>query len=119
MSRRVAIIGAGVSGLTCGILFAEAGYESLIVAAEIGSATTSAAAGAIWYPYDAEPADAVVAWSLQTYNVLRGLSDDRQSGVSMIELRMFARMGEIAVPPWAVSLGAESLQHAVVPPAFT
>jgi D-amino-acid oxidase len=109
--KRVAIIGAGVSGLTCGVLFAEAGFETEIFAAEIGGATTSAAAGAIWFPYDAEPAEAVIKWSLQTYAVLRDLTANRASGVSMLEFRVFTRRGQIPVPRWAVSLGAESLQH--------
>ena len=49
----------GVSGLTCGVLFAEAGYRIRIFAEETGPRITSAAAGAIWFPYDAEPAEAV------------------------------------------------------------
>ncbi|MGI8436237.1 MAG: FAD-dependent oxidoreductase [Chthoniobacterales bacterium] len=55
----MAIIGAGVSGLTCGVLFAEAGYRTRILTVEFGAGTTSAAAAAIWFPYDAEPADKV------------------------------------------------------------
>src|SRR6266478_70820 len=51
MSKSVAIIGAGVSGLTCAVLFAERGYRTAIFAEEIGQRTTSAAAGALWFPY--------------------------------------------------------------------
>ena len=60
MKQRVAIVGAGVSGLTCGIIFAEHGYRSAIFAQEIGQRTTSGAAGALWFPYDAEPVDKVI-----------------------------------------------------------
>jgi len=28
------------------------------------------AAGALWFPYDAEPADKVIPWALATYKVL-------------------------------------------------
>src|SRR5437660_1402537 len=52
----VAIIGAGVSGLTCGVVFAERGYRTAIFAKETGQQTTSGAAGALWFPYDGEPA---------------------------------------------------------------
>jgi D-amino-acid oxidase len=117
--REVAIVGAGVSGLTCGVVFAEEGYRATIFAEETGQRTTSAAAGAIWYPYDAEPADKVIAWSLDTYALLTDLAENPASGVSTIELRCFARAGDIAIPRWAHSLGARPLatnQMAIVVP---
>jgi D-amino-acid oxidase len=107
--HEVAIIGAGVSGLTCGVLLAERGYGVTIFAEELGERTTSAAAAAIWFPYDAEPADKVINWSLRTYEQLRALASQQNTGVSMIELRSFARRGEIPIPDWAKSLGAQSL----------
>jgi D-amino-acid oxidase len=109
MVKSVAIVGAGVSGLTCAVLFAERSYRTAIFAEETGERTTSAAAAALWYPYDAEPADSVIGWALETYQVLVGLSRDSQTGVSMIELRSFSRTGEIPIPEWAIPLGAKRL----------
>ena len=100
-----------MSGLTCGVLFAERGYRAAIFAEESGQQTTSGVAAAIWYPYDAEPADKVIAWSMQSYDVFRELSRDSKSGVSIIELRNYSRSGEIEIPPWAHSLGARPLSH--------
>jgi D-amino-acid oxidase len=119
MGERVAIVGAGVSGLTCGVLFAERGYRTRIFAAESGPRITSAAAGAIWFPYDAEPVSAVIAWSLETFDILRELSGTPGSGVSMLELRSFTRAGELEIPPWAFSLGARRLAPALLPACFT
>ncbi len=119
MERRVAIVGAGVSGLTCGVLFAERGCHIAIFAKETGQQTTSGAAAALWFPYDAEPAKKVIAWALQTYNVLVDLSKDARSGVSMIELRQFSRTGEIQIPQWAIRLGARQINRDEVLPAFT
>jgi len=106
MVKRVAIVGAGVSGLTCAVVFAERGYRTAIFAGEIGQRTTSGAAAALWFPYDAEPADKVIAWALETYKVLVDLSGDVRTGVSMIELHQFSRANEIPIPDWAHSLGA-------------
>ena len=119
MREQVAIIGAGVSGLTCGVLLAEAGWRVRIMAEEIGAHTTSAVAAALWFPYDAEPAEAVIAWSLETFVVLRGLCAVSESGVSLLELRQFTRKGEIDLPSWAISLGAHRLAPAFVPSSFT
>jgi D-amino-acid oxidase len=71
MKDRVGIIGAGVSGLTTAVVFAERGYEVSIFAKEVSRQTTSGAASAIWFPYDAEPASKVIPWALETYKILR------------------------------------------------
>ena len=115
MKQAVAIIGGGVSGLTCGVLLAERGYRAAIFAKETGQQTTSAAAAAVWYPYDVEPADKVIAWALETYNVLVDLSSKSDTGVSMIELRQFSRAGKIQIPDWAIPLGARLLPPFVIP----
>jgi D-amino-acid oxidase len=109
MPKSVAIVGAGVSGLTCAVIFAERDYRTAIFAKEIGQRTTSGAAAALWFPYDAEPADKVIAWALETYNILVDLSRDSQTGVSMIELRQFSRTNEIPIPHWALPLGGQRL----------
>lgn len=108
-SGSVAIIGAGVSGLTCAVLFAERRIRTTVLARETGQQTTSGAAAAIWFPYDAEPLEQVTAWSLQTFEVLRQLAREPDSGVAMVPLRVFVRRGTIALPRWADSLGARLL----------
>jgi D-amino-acid oxidase len=118
MIKSVAIVGAGVTGLTCAVVFAERGYRTAIFAKEIGQQTTSGAAAALWFPYDAEPADKVIAWALETYNVLVDLSRDLGTGVSMIELRQFSRTADVPVPDWASSLGSRRLQRDSPLPAF-
>jgi D-amino-acid oxidase len=112
VGNRVAIIGAGVSGLTCGVMFVERGWTVTIFADETGQQTTSAAAAAVWFPYDAEPVDKVIPWALTTYERLAELASDPQSGVSMIEIRQFARTGEIPIPKWAKNLSAHPLSKA-------
>ena len=81
-----------------------------IFAEEIGLRTTSAAAGAIWFPYDAGPAAQAIAWALETYRILQDLAHDSRSGVSMIEQRIYSRSGEIKIPDWAAPLGARRLR---------
>lgn len=113
MQKSIAIVGAGVSGLTCGVVFAERGWAAKIFAEQVGTQTTSGAAGALWFPYDAEPAEKVIPWALATYKVLVDLvaapgrvctmHTSTETGVSMIELRQYCRVGEIEIPSWARS----------------
>jgi D-amino-acid oxidase len=109
MKHRVAIVGAGVSGLTCGVVFAERGHRTTIFAREVGPQTTSAVAAALWFPYDVEPADKAIPWALETYQTLIDLARNSNSGVSIIELRQFSRTKEIEIPDWAIPLGARRL----------
>ena len=110
MANNVAIVGAGVSGLTTAVVFAERGWHTAIFAAETGRATNSAAAAAIWYPYDTAGDDAVISWALSTYRELVELSEQLRTGVFMIEMRNFSRTGEIEIPAWATDLGGRRLQ---------
>ncbi len=125
MKCRVAVVGAGVSGLTTSVVLSEAGFNVSLLADEVNQQTTSAVAGAMWFPYDAEPAQRVIPWALETYKELESLvtrhsaghqKDDRlnrsgshATGVSLIELRQFSRDREIEIPGWAHSLGVKPI----------
>jgi len=114
VKHRVAIVGAGVSGLTCGVVFAERGHRTAIFAKELGQQTTSGAAAALWFPYDVEPANKVIPWALETFRTLIDLAGSAESGVSIIELRQFSRTGAIQIPDWALPLGGRLLPSSIM-----
>ncbi len=87
MPERITVLGAGVSGLTSGIVLAEAGHEVTILAAEVTD-TTSHAAAAIWLPYHVA-SEHVDAWALETRDVLTGLAKQPGTGVSLIDFDVF------------------------------
>lgn len=118
MKQRVAIVGAGISGLTCAVLFAENGFETSILAEELGDETNSAAAAAMWYPYDVGSGGEIVRWALVSYDRFRELARRPESGVSLTELRVFSRLGPISPPPWAQSFATRALEPGEIPAAF-
>jgi D-amino-acid oxidase len=118
MKRRVAIVGGGVSGLTCAVVFAESGFATSIFAEQIGNRTDSGAAAAIWYPYDVGSGNEVVPWALISYGRFLELARDPQSGVSLVELRVFSRLGPIAPPNWAQPFATRALAASEIPAAF-
>jgi D-amino-acid oxidase len=89
-----------------------------ILAEAFAQQTNSGAAGAIWFPYDVEPFEKVIAWSLSSYAKFRELAREPQSGVSFIELRQLARVGEISIPAWADEMDGRTLGPAEIPSAF-
>ena len=118
MKPRVAIVGAVVSGLTCGVLFAENGFDTSILAENIGDQTDSAAAAAIWYPYDVGSGNEVVPWALISYGRFLELMRDPDTGVSLVELRVFSRLGKIEPPEWAQPFSTRLLAAGDIPAAF-
>jgi D-amino-acid oxidase len=83
---RIVVVGAGVSGLTCAVVLAEAGHDVTIVAKDI-DATASHAAAAIWYPYHVAGAE-LERWARETREVLERLCDEPAAGVSLIDFHV-------------------------------
>lgn len=97
--RRVTVVGAGVSGLTCALRIAEAGHDVRVVTHTVSPHTTSDVAAAVWYPFHVAPWDRVVGWAGTSYEVFKSLAlTDPGAGVRMVAgTELFPR----AMPePW-------------------
>lgn len=114
---RVAVIGAGVSGLTCGVVLAESGYDVTLFADEI-KATTSAVAAAIWYPYHVSPKEKVERWGHNSYDEFVRLAADRGSGVELIEFHVFSITSRHRIPSWARGMSGRYLRPEEIPPVY-
>lgn len=82
----VIVIGAGVSGLSCGVRLQEYGFNVTILAKELHPLTTSSTAAAVWYPYKAQPLGRVLQWSRTTLEELYRLSEEPRAGVSLTDI---------------------------------
>jgi D-amino-acid oxidase len=92
------VIGAGVVGLTTALVLEEAGHRVRVIAAERPERTTSAAAGAVWYPFEVGPPEAVHRWARATRSWLLELSRTvPEAGVDVLTVRECA---SDARPPW-------------------
>ena len=114
----LAVIGAGVSGLSCGIRLLEAGYNVEILAEHCTPDTTSDVAAAIWYPYLADPPEKVAAWAKTTFGVLETLAQDPETGVFFVHHHQIAPVPEDL--PWWLEDGYRyaELQSHELPPGY-
>src|SRR4051812_40179964 len=83
---RAVVIGAGVSGLTCGVRLLEEGARVTIVAREAPGRTTSAVAGAVWFPYRVRPNERTGPWGRAGYERFERLAAADGAPVTMVEL---------------------------------
>lgn len=97
---KAVVIGAGVSGLVTARTLEEAGFDVQVVARDTGPGTTSWAAGAIWYPYRADPPHRVTRWAALTRTWLMGIAKTiPEAGVDILTL---LEADDSAHPPsWA------------------
>ena len=79
------VVGAGVVGLTTAVSLAEAGLTTRVVTEAPPSATTSAAAGAIWGPVRCGPPERCYEWARTGLDVLSALArEPSSSGVRQL-----------------------------------
>jgi D-amino-acid oxidase len=104
---RVTVVGAGVIGLTSAWRLREAGFAVQVIADRSGEESTSGAAGAIWLPYLAQPAERVAAWGGAAYRWLAALYRERpEAGV--VGLPWLYLAAEDREPPgWARAIPEE------------
>ncbi len=98
---KITVVGAGVAGLTTALTLEEQGHEVRVVAAATDEATTSAVAGACWFPYRVGPPDRVAMWAAETRTWLAGLAADPTAGVAAITgYEITADEGPAPPTPW-------------------
>jgi D-amino-acid oxidase len=81
---QILVVGAGAVGLTAAACLAEAGYDVEVWTAEPPIATTSAAAGAMWGPYQTEPRDQIRRYSLASLDAFTHLAVNASTGVHLV-----------------------------------
>lgn len=92
LKKQIAIIGRGISGLSSGIRLLEKGFSVDIYSRDELSKTTSMAAGAYWWPYEARPVEKVFRWSRRSFEEYQTLCKKRQSGVTFQQYLRFCKV---------------------------
>jgi D-amino-acid oxidase len=115
---RIAVLGAGVSGLTSAVALLEAGHRVQLVAADPSLATTSALAAAVWFPTHVGPRERVLPWGRDTFRVLAEQAAARVPGVVMRESLALYRQAP-GDPEWASAVGGvRRAQADELPPGY-
>ncbi|MFE9613046.1 NAD(P)/FAD-dependent oxidoreductase [Streptomyces sp. NPDC006012] len=95
------VIGGGVIGLTTAVVLADGGRRVRVWTREPVERTTSAVAGALWWPYRIEPERLVGDWALTSLVVYEELArQPERTGVRMVDgVHLGIRPADLG--PWA------------------
>lgn len=86
LSDGIVVVGGGVVGLATAVVLAERGHRVRVWTRDAAEATTSAVAGALWWPYRIEPMALARTWALRSLELYEELAaDSGASGVRMVE----------------------------------
>jgi D-amino-acid oxidase len=97
----ILILGAGVSGLSTGVLLLKAGYTVKIWAKDLPPNTTSNIAAAFWFPYLCNPRDKATKWAGATLRYIKqnALNDPQSGCVTRTVTEIFDH--QVEDPWWA------------------
>ncbi|GKQ42032.1 amino acid oxidase [Streptomyces sp. A012304] len=80
------MVGGGVIGLATAVVLAERGRRVRVWTRDPAERTTSAVAGALWWPYHVEPLVSARAWALRSLEVYEALAErPEETGVRLVE----------------------------------
>lgn len=103
-SGEVIVVGGGVIGLTTAVVLAERGRRVRVWTREPAERTTSAVAGALWWPYRIQPEASAGEWALVSLSVYEELAErPGETGVRMVE-GVHAGLRLDGLGPWAARI---------------
>ena len=80
----IAVVGAGVIGLSCAHDLAKAGHQVVVIHADESHGRVSEVAAAMWFPYRTEESAASLSWSRKGFERFSELANDPDTGVDMV-----------------------------------
>ncbi|MDI9364196.1 MAG: FAD-dependent oxidoreductase [Flavobacterium sp.] len=108
MGKKVAVIGAGISGLSTAYVLANNGFEVTVLAKAFSPNTTSNRAAAFWFPYHVRGDKRAITWVETSYRYFKKLSLDTASGISFKKIVKGIKQGIIDDDSWMAFMPANT-----------
>lgn len=99
MNKKIAIVGAGISGLSCAYFLSDKDYDITIFAKAFSPDITSNRAAAFWFPYHIRNDKRGINWARKSYNFYKGIADDIVTGISIKPLIKVLRENTVEEEP--------------------
>jgi D-amino-acid oxidase len=111
MSKNIAIIGAGISGMSSAYLLKDKGYNITVFAKAFSPGITSNRAAAFWFPYHIRNDKRGINWCNVSYSFYASMANDAETGISLQKLVKVLRKGVTEEEPlWIDFMPENSLR---------
>ena len=101
MKKNIAIVGAGISGMSAAYLLMQQGHQITIYAKAFSPDITSNKAAAFWFPYHIRNDKRGIEWCTTSYGYYKKFALQPETGISMQQLKKVLRTGvEEEEPIW-------------------
>ncbi|MEP6464813.1 MAG: FAD-dependent oxidoreductase [Parafilimonas sp.] len=111
--KKIAIIGAGISGLSCAYSLIQKNYSITVFAKAFSPEITSDKAAAFWFPYHIRNDKRGINWCKKSYTFYQKLSADASTGISMKQLVKVLREDVIEEEPVWIDFMPEGTCHLI------
>jgi len=94
MNKKIAVAGAGISGMSSAWMLVNSGYSVTLFSKAFSPNITSNKAAAFWFPYHVRNDKRAVSWSLRSFEVYKEFALDATTGVNMHLLKKVIPYGQ-------------------------
>ena len=111
MKKNIAIVGAGISGMSAAYLLMKKGYRVTIYSKAFSPNITSNRAAAFWFPYHIRNDKRGIGWCQTSYDYYRAFTNQPETGISMQKIVKVLRKGvEEDEPVWVDFMPKDSFR---------
>ena len=107
----IAVVGAGISGLSSAYILAKQGHAVTIMAKDFYPSIVSNKAAAFWFPYHIRNDKRAIDWCKKSYAFFKEQSTNKDTGISMIKIIKATKVPLLDETTWIDYMPANSVKE--------